>query len=137
MFTLTDGVDTVELRNPELLNKHALDKNAIVHYTSSGVVHIGYTGQTDVDTREYQFQAIQNADDLVTLLSNNVGKLLTVTDHNNASFTGYVLNETVDISTQHTDEFVLNFLVVSVVINYLVTDAGDNIVNDAGDKLIC
>lgn len=141
MFTITDGVNTAYLPNPEQNNSIILDKGLIVHRTRHNVPLTGYQDYPQIDTRKYSFVSICGdiKDDLIEIFDSNIAKSITITDHNSTTMSVIMISSTFDISTQRdlkAYDVVIEVLVLATIVNYIVTDNSEYIITDSGDKII-
>lgn len=102
MITFTDGVTTVEVRNPSFGDPTRHSFKHLHDFTRSGALLVTTTAHPTFQTLEWSFTSLKKTviDALVSFLESKASTSFTVTDYKNVTFTAYCTNESLEVITR-------------------------------------
>ena len=109
-LTYTDAqgsvVSTLELPSPQLSNVDSFDAPVSSYRMYNGAIHT-YKRTPTANTKTWKFVAMSKAkrDALVTFLNVSIGKIITVLDWNNDTFSGVIVSDNVQFTASSFDGY--------------------------------
>lgn len=140
---LSSGSDTVDLRNPEYGDTEVYDDKVLVRRTRGDEVKTFRSDDWTTDRRfQYTITTITESvkDSFESFIQNHAGERISLTDHDDNQYDGYILNNIFDIITIRDDcsyDISFEFLVDSETTTqfYLVTENDENLLDENDEQL--